>query len=185
MTRNATLCSIAALLMFAALALLSLLVAQDGNSTALLAGGLICLAGSLFVWGCYTRANASQSPALRSPSRRTQVILAAAPLAMSALLWMGVAARFETHMRWRDLSERLFGCTALSALGPFSPMFVLGGRTAFHAMPWVALLLWSAYLLLVAKTRLGDAHWALLLVGGSLWCLFGLTLGSIAGLGVT
>lgn len=62
---------------------------------------------------------------------------------------------------------------------------MLESRQMAFAMPWATVLLWGLYLILVARTRLGNVHWALLLFGGLIWCAVGTIMGAIAGLAIT
>ncbi len=75
--------------------------------------------------------------------------------------------------------------TGMSGSGPFARELMLGGHTTPHGMPWFTLAIWGVYLLLVAKTKLGDAHPVLFLFGGMIWCGIGTMLGVYAGLAIT
>jgi len=119
-------------------------------------------------------------------SRRRSTLIAGAPLAMSALLWLTVfVTQPSRKAALSSLPGTLLYTTGMSGVGPFARLFMLGCRDMPNAMPWTALILWCVYLLLVARTRLGDVHWSLLLFSGLVWCVLGTFIGAYAGLEIT
>lgn len=110
-------------------------------------------------------------------SRRRTTLIAAAPLAISFLLNLGILMFTRPEVRWTEALAWLWRFTVFCAVGPLSRQFVLGGDSMELAMHGFALAFWTAYLLLIAKTRVGNIPWGVLFVAGGFWCYFGWFMG--------
>jgi hypothetical protein len=122
-------------------------------------------------------------PARDPKSRRASVIAAVVPLAMCTGFWFLGALLAALDPPLLTTLQHFVNAVARSALGPFSTLFAPADRST--ELPLLALAVWSAYLLLVAKTKLGRAHWVVFFLGGSLWCVVGTSLTMSANVRVT
>lgn len=115
------------------------------------------------------------------PSRRRAVIAAVSPLLLAWLFWLGMAGTRRGQHDVAEISGMSLYLTGTGACGPFAPLVVLGPRPValwFAA----AAVLWAGWLFVIARTRLGRAHWPWYAVASSIWLVLGTMLGVDAAL---